>query len=237
MNIAIIPVKVWGSKGLPNKFCMNMAGRELWEWVTIAANDCKYIDQIYMTGNKKEYKEFYPKVKLMYPKVKWITRPESLQKNGVELLEVMQYCQKKIGKKGDVFIQLQATKPMTTAKLLNEILEFYNEKRAEIYEYNYSESNKLKWIKVNNLLNTLFTVQKINTAVNWEYKASRQEGKENFKSCSVVKIWDYETLKNAKKGTWGFGKNHYNYEIDQRHIEIDDELDFRIAEALKKAGL
>lgn len=221
MNIAIIPVKVWGSKGLPNKFCMNMAGREMWEWVTIAACDCKYIDAIYMTGNKKEYKEFYPKVKLMYPKVKWITRPESLQKNGVELLEVMQYCQKKVGGKDDVFIQLQATKPMTTASLLNDILHVYLSSNSILA----TESN------------SLFTVQKINTAVNWEYKASRQEGKDNFKSCAVVKLWDYKALKEAKKGTWGFGKNHFDYEISARHLEIDDYEDFLIADAMKRAGL
>jgi len=212
---AIIPVKVWGSKGLPNKFCMNLAGREMWEHVTIAAIDCTYIDDVYMTGNTEEKKHFYPKVKLMYPSVKWITRPASLQKNGIELLEVMQHALKKVGKKGDVFVQLQATKPLTTARLLDEILEFYQNKG----------------------LSSLFTVQKINTAINWEYKASRQEGKDSFKSCAIAKVWDYDILSRATKGTWGFSGIHHDYVIDQTHIEVDDIIDFRMAEALMRAGL
>jgi len=230
---AIIPVKVWGSKGLPNKFCMNLAGREMWEYVTIAAIDCKYIDEVIMTGNTKEKKEFYPKVKLMYPSVKWITRPVALQKNGVELLEVMQHALKKVGKNGDVFVQLQATKPLTTAKLLDEVLEYYNRVR-------YGEINipfRTEPLKVHYYINSIATIQRVNTSINWQYKASRQEGDENFKSCAVAKVWDYDTLKTAKKGTWGFGKNHYNYIIDQTHIEVDDIIDFRMAEALMRAGM
>ena len=219
---AIIPCKVYGSKGLPGKFTMHLCGRELWEWVTIAAIDCKQIDEVIMTGNAKEKKHFYSKVKLMYPSVKWITRPASLQKNGVELLDVMQHALKKIGKKGDVFVQLQATKPLTTARLLDEILSSFFAKGL-VYGKKFRDS--------------LFTIQKINTAINWEYKASRQEGQENFKSCAVAKAWDYDTLKNAKKGTWGFGKNHYDYVIDQTHIEVDDIIDFRMAEALMRAGM
>jgi len=217
---AIIPIKVWGSKGLPNKTIMNLAGKEMWQWVTEAAIDCTGIDEIYMSGNLNEYKNFYKtKVVNMYPDIKWITRPAKLQENGVELLEVMQHALKKIGKKGDTFVQLQTTKPLTTSKILNHIVYIFNNLIYDGY------------------LNSLFTVQKINTAVNWEYKASRQEGKENFKSCAVAKCWDYQTLKNATKETWGFGETHYDYMLDQSHIEVDDIIDFRMAEALKKAGM
>ena len=217
---AIIPVKVWGSKGLPGKFTMNLAGKEMWQWVTEAAIDCRYIDEVYMSGNSVEKKEFYPQVKRMYPQVKWITRPKRLQENGVELLEVMKHALDKIGKKDDVFVQLQATKPMTTAKLLNEIIKFFLYSGCILFPNN-----------------SLFTVQKINTAVNWEYKSHKQDGNDNFKSCSVTKIWDYETLKNAIVGTWGFGKSHYDYEIGARHIEVDTYEEFLMAEAMKRAGL
>jgi hypothetical protein len=162
VNIAIIPVKVWGSKGLPGKFEMIMAGKPMWQWVTEAAIDCNYIDEVYMTGNKKEHKEFYPRVKPMYPKVKWITRPETLQKNGVELLEVMQYCLKKVGKKGDVFIQLQATKPMTTSKLLNEIINKYNENI-------FTNGNRYCLVYYDNMLSCLRKYNSLFTAVKLGY--------------------------------------------------------------------
>lgn len=212
--IAIIPVKVFGSLGLPGKFCKELCGLEMWEYVTKAAYSSNRIDKIYMTGNKDEVKTFFPKVEMKYPKIKWITRPKKSQQNGVELLDVMKFCLEKIGKEDDIFIQLQATKPLTTSTLLDEIVDYF----------------------IANKCNSLFTVQEIKTAVNWEYKSCRQEGKKNFKSNAVVKMWDYESLKNAKSGTWGFGKNHYNYFIPDHHIEVDTFQDFKIAEALKKAG-
>lgn len=212
---AVIPIKLL-STGLKNKTILHLAGREMWEWVTIAAVDSE-IDNIYMCGNATEKKFFFDKkVKILYPSIKWITRPAALQKNGVEILDTMKYCQKKIGKSGDIFIQLQTTKPMTSAVLINDCIDTF----------------------IDNKCNSLFTVKEILTSVNWAYTPSRQAAKRiNFQSCAAVKIWDYKTLANAKIGTWGFGNKHFDYTIPARHIEIDTYEDFLIAEAMKNAGL
>lgn len=228
---AIIPFKLH-SKGLPNKLIMNFAGKKMYHWVIEAAIDCKRIDEIYLTGNRAEKKLIYDEVKVLYPQVKWVTRPKSLQENGVELLEVMQYVLKKIGNEKDIFIQLQANKPLTKAKDLKDIMDTY----YQGHNYICFPMCYPVFEPKTNFYNTLFTVQQIDTAVNWEYKSSRQDGKRNFKSCAIAKVWDYETLKSAKKGTWGKGEKHYDYIIDHHHKEIDTEEDFRIAEALKKAG-
>lgn len=220
---AIVPFKLH-SKGLPNKLIMNFAGKKMYQWIIEAARDCPVVEQIYITGNLQEYKLIYPEIKTLYPDVEWLMRPKKLQDNSVELLEVMQFALKKIGKKGDVFVQLQANKPLTNTRLITDTIKAFN-RGVE----GTAVDDKIKY-------NSLFTVQRINTAVNWEYQANRQVAKRNLKSCAAVKIWDYTTLKSAEKGTWGMGKYNQNYVIPDHHWEIDTIEDFRIAECLKKGG-
>ena len=146
-------------------------------------------------------------------RAKWIRRPETL--NGdVELMEVMKHALETIGKEGDVFIQVQVNKPLIKSEQIDKFIQTFQDQK----------------------LNTLFQVQKINQSINWKYKSNRNDGKFNFKSCALAKIWDYETLKNAKIGTWGFGDKHLNYIVGNHHIEIDTQEDWDIAMALKRAG-
>lgn len=232
-NIAVIGIKT-DSKGVKMKAFRYFCGLPLYHWVFQAATDCKYIDKIVLSCTEKWV---YDDVKKHFPKIIWVKRPKGL--NGeTELLEVTKHAFKKVAKKGDTCIQLQISKPLTTAKLLDEIIEYYNKDRYIEFCYEFGKNGMAKWIdRKANGIDSLFTVQEIKTAVNGEYKQAKQLGKKNYKSMAVCKIWSYDTIMNAEKGTWGKGKNHYDYVVDDRHIEIDTELDFQIAEALKKAGL
>jgi CMP-N-acetylneuraminic acid synthetase len=213
---AVIPIKIYGSKELPNKSIMIMNGREMWEWVTIAAVQSKEIQEVYMTGNSVEKKMFYDtKVKYMYPTVKWITRPKKLQTDKVELMEVTKYIVDRVGKKDDIICQLVPSKPLTKSSDIDTLIKYFKE----------------------NNLNSLATVKELIGAVNGEWKASRQTGSRNFIAQSICKIWDYQTIKNAKIGTWGKGEKHYDYIIEDQHIEVDNMNHFRMAEALMKGGL
>lgn len=207
--IAIIPIKS-DSKGIPMKCYRQFNGRALWHWAYGAAEGCLMIDKIYVSSSDKWIVRAGG---FDSPRLGFIERPEEL--NGdTELLDVMKHAVAQIGVPGDIFVQVQPSKPLTKPSDLLMLIKHFQ----------------------NNKLNSLFTVQEIKTAVNGEYKQAKQLGKKNFKSCAIAKIWDYETLMTAKSGTWGKGEKHEDFFIDQRHIEIDDELDFRIAEALMKAG-
>lgn len=222
-NVAIIGIKT-DSKGVRNKAFRYFCGLPLYDWIFQAAIDCQYIDKIVLSCSDKWVAD---EVRAKYPEVIWVKRPKKL--NGdVELLEVNRHAFKKVAKKGDVCIQLQISKPLTTADLLDDILWYYIKPHWKQCHDGYSYSL--------DYYDTLFTIQEIQTAVNGEYKQAKQLGDKNYKSMAVCKIWDYETIINAGKGTWGKGENHYDYVVDQRHIEIDDELDFRIAECLKRGG-
>jgi CMP-N-acetylneuraminic acid synthetase len=209
--IAIIGIKT-DSKQLPNKAFRHFCGLPLWQWIFQAATDCKYIDKIVLSCTDKWVAD---EVKKVFPKVTWVNRPKEL--NGdTELLEVTKHAFKKVAKNGDTCIQLQPSKPMTTNDLISKIIIEYRQQKYD----------------------SLFTIQKIIGCINGEYKTEiDKKNKYNYRSLSVVKIWSYNAIINAKKGTWGYGDRHGNYIVDARHIEIDSLLDFKIAEALKKAGL
>lgn len=215
---AIIPLKT-DSKELPRKNFLYFCGQQMYEWAVQACLDCQSIDEVYISISPcPEARE----IKAKYPAVKIIDRPQEL--NGdVELLEVMKHAAEKVGKRGDIFVQVQANKPLTKASDLRWLVNLFREEN----------------------LYSLFTIQKIRQALLYkkeneyilEYKEGRDRGEiEYFKSCAIAKIWTFNTLKDAKKGTWGIGEKHLNQVIDNYHIEIDSEEDFKVAEALKRAG-
>lgn len=225
-NICIIGIKT-DSKGVKMKAFRYFCGLPLYHWIFQAATDCKYIDKIVLSCTEKWA---YDDVKKSFPKVIWVKRPKEL--NGeTELLEVTKHAFKKVAKKGDTCIQLQISKPLTTAKVLDEIIETFSYGMGYIFYplKQYIDNHKPAF-------DSLFTVQEIKTAVNGEYKQAKQLGKKNYKSMAVCKIWSYDTIINAEKDTWGKGKNHYDYVVDDFHWEIDTEMDFRIAECLKRGG-
>lgn len=208
-TVAIIPIKQHSSR-LPNKNFNDFCGKPLYQWVVDSALETKEIDEVHISSS---WEEFRSEVKKRYGgRVSWIQRPDYL--NNVELMEVMQHAAHLIGEEGDIFIQLAPTKPLTSSYHLKR---FINEFKNGEYD-------------------SLFQIQEITESINWKYKSATQNGKINFKSCAMAKIWDYTTLKNAKKGTWGFGENHCDLFVEKYHIEIDDIKDYQIAKALKEAG-
>ena len=207
--IAIVPIKEKSFR-LPGKNFLDFCGKPLYRWVVDAALATSLIDRVYISSSWDEFKD---EIKKVYGgKVWWVERPDDL--NHVELMEVMQHAGKLVGKEGDIFMQLSPTKPLTSSKDLEEYILTFLEGKYD----------------------SLSQVQAIKTAVDGEYKEATDKGKMHFMSCATAKMWEYNTLRHAKKGTFGIGERHHYLTIAPYHIEIDTEEDFRIAEALKRVG-
>ena len=56
MNVAFIPVR-GGSKSIPLKNIKSIAGKPLVYWTAKAANDCSYIDKVYIATDSDVIKE------------------------------------------------------------------------------------------------------------------------------------------------------------------------------------
>ncbi len=56
MNVAFIPVR-GGSKSIPLKNIKEIAGKPLVYWTVKAANDCRYLDKVYVATDSDKIKE------------------------------------------------------------------------------------------------------------------------------------------------------------------------------------
>lgn len=225
---AIIPIQYISSE-LSNKEFREINGHPMFYWAIRAALLCEQIDKVYISTHfslaYQQISNYFlgiGKVDRMWggAKIEFLKRPLELH-GEVELLDVMQHAErelqdsshpKSMGDK-DIFIQIQVNKPLTTEIDLTR------------YVTSFLSCD----------LSSLFQVQRIRTAVNWEYKKSRRQGTPNFKSCAIAKMWDRKTLRDAEDGTWGKGEHHLDIIVPNWHTEIDSEEDFKIAEILMKA--
>ena len=214
MIYAVLPIKL-DSKELPNKNIMDFNGKPMFAWALESMLASGMIDKCVVSSSEcDKIKDIIIELKIKSDKIIYLDRPEEL--NGdTELLDVIKHSSDKLFiDDNDLILQIQPNKPLINVCIVDRCIEHY-------LSYN---------------LDTLFTVQEIKTAIDWEYKQSRRHGEKHFKSCSLVKIWNGKTIKKAKSGTWGFGSDHYNMVIPDWHIEIDSFDDYRMALAFKKAG-
>jgi CMP-N-acetylneuraminic acid synthetase len=208
--LAVISIKT-DSQELYNKNLLNFCGKPMYQWAIEACLKSVFIDKIMLLTSDNKFLE---KLRLEYKDYRNIAVELKLKwLDNTELLDVMKYAQTLF--ESNYYVQIQPNKPNIDDTILDYV----------IADYFKSE------------VNTLFTVQKINTAVNWKYQANRQASNGNFKSCALVKIWDYESLFSAQSGTWGFGKKHKDCFIGNKYIEIDNIEDFKIAELIKRKDL
>ena len=212
---AVIPIQ-WISRELPKKEFREFHARPMFYWAISACLRSKKVGRVWISTH---FDEAFDIIDTHFNgRLHRIKRPRELH-GDVELLDVMKHAAGKIKEhtktlKDTVIMQVQANKPLTMTRDIDSYIKKFKEGKY----------------------NSLFQIQRIRTAVNWEYKQSRRHGIENFKSCSIAKMWDYYSLINAEEGTWGFGKKHHDYMVGDHHIEIDSLEDFNIALALKKGG-
>ncbi len=208
MNIAVLPIKS-DSKRIPMKLFKNFCGKPLWEIVFKELAEVYMLDKVVITTPDQWYIDKFGQGK----NIKTILRPKELA-GDVELTEVIKHAAKEINAtSNDNIIQIQLNKPLTKASDIMECIKVFE-------DGNYY---------------SLSTVQEIGTAIIGEHLESSRTAEKKYKSQAIVKIWKYDTLMNSKND-YAYGDNHHYHRIAKHHIEIDDMEDWRIAEALYKAG-
>jgi len=208
-NIAILPIKS-DSKRIPMKLFKEFCGAPLWTHVMLQARDCKMIDRIIISTPDKWFKNGFNTDN----RFEIIDRPKELA-GDIELTEVMKHACKEVAKEGDNIIQIQLNKPLTKASDIMECIKVF-----EDGDYD-----------------SLSTVQEIGTVIVGEHLESSRLSDAKYKSQAICKIWRYGILMNSVDDySYGRKEKHCYHKIAKHHIEIDDMEDWRMAEALYKAG-
>lgn len=126
MNVAFIPVR-GGSKSIPLKNIKLIAGHPLVYWTAKAANDCRYIDVVYIATDSKEIAETVRQLHL--DKVKVIGRaPETASDTASTESAMLEFA---ANYRFDNIALIQATSPLLTAKDLEGGFELFGTENTD----------------------------------------------------------------------------------------------------------
>lgn len=128
MNIAIITAR-GGSKGLPRKNILSVAGVPLIGLTIQAALNSENIHRVFVTTEDEEIKT----VSLQFG-AEVIDRPLELAADSTGSEEVLEHAIEQLATqnlKFDTVILLQPTSPLRTYKHINEAIQIFNQKKAD----------------------------------------------------------------------------------------------------------
>lgn len=124
--MAFIPVR-GGSKSIPLKNIKQIAGHPLVYWTAKAANDCRYIDTVYIATDSEEIAETVRQLHL--DKVKVIGRsPETASDTASTESAMLEFAE---NYQFDNIALIQATSPLLTAKELEGGFELYGAENTD----------------------------------------------------------------------------------------------------------
>jgi len=122
MNLAVIPAR-GGSKGIPRKNLMNIAGYPLIWWSIQACLSSKNINRFIVSTEDEEIAEYSRK-----NKAEVLERPKNLSEDNSTTIEVLNHISKKIDFKN--LVLLQPTSPIRFNGLLDKVLNSHLQNRA-----------------------------------------------------------------------------------------------------------
>jgi CMP-N,N'-diacetyllegionaminic acid synthase len=127
--LAIIPAR-GGSKRLPRKNILNLAGKPLIAWSIESALDSKYIDRVIVSTDDKEIAEISRDYSAEVPFI----RPKELAADESSSINVVLHSINMLKEKGeeyDFIMLLQPTSPLRTTKNVDEAIELLQSSNSD----------------------------------------------------------------------------------------------------------
>ncbi len=126
--LAIIPAR-GGSKGIPKKNIINIAGKPLIAWTIESAKKSRFINRIVVSSDSTEILSVAEKYGSEI-----IKRPAKFANDKISAAaavpHTLEYLKKKEKYVPDIIVFLQPTSPLRTAKDIDDALKFFFEKKA-----------------------------------------------------------------------------------------------------------
>ena len=220
--VAIIPAR-GGSKGVPRKNVLPLAGKPLIAYSIGHCSSSKYISDVYVSTDDKEIAS----VSKQYG-ASIIHRPadlcqdESSSESAIE--HALEAFTQENGTLPELIVFIQCTSPIRANNDLDQAIEqFINEKADSLLSVSLSHSFLWK--------NTPTGPEAIN--YNPESRPRRQDKDPNYWENGSFYIFSPQNFLKHKNR---LGGRVSMYVMPERVVDIDDELDFKIAELLLSQG-
>jgi CMP-N-acetylneuraminic acid synthetase len=220
--LAIIPAR-GGSKRLPRKNILPLAGKPLIAWTIEAAIDSKIFDDVMVNTDDQEIAEIAAEYGAVVPFI----RPDSLASDTATSLDMIKHTLQWYRNKGifhtDVVL-LQPTSPLRTSEAIIEAWKLYIKVSAESVVSICLVEHPIQWTY---RMNIDYTIESM-----FEDKDQRsQDYEKNYRLNGAVYIIKASTI--LERGEIISSKKNYGYLMSQESsVDIDSDIDFQFASFL-----
>lgn len=213
--LAIIPAR-GGSKRLPRKNVLDLAGKPLIAWSIEASLESKYIDQVIVTSDDEEILEISKQFGAVT-----IKRPEELASDTATTFDAIKHTIDNM-EKYDYVVLLQPTSPLRNFKYIDEAIELLEFKNADAVVSVCEMDHSPLWS------NTLPDDGNMSSFIREEIKNKRSQDLEKYYRLNGA-IYICKTDKLLDEKSFMLKDNIFAYKMDRKSsIDIDEEIDFLI---------
>jgi len=215
--IVIIPAR-GGSKGIPRKNIRFLAGRPLISYSIENCKKSKYIDHVVVSTDDDEISYIASRFGACVLK-----RPDKLAQDEIPLDPVIYHAvvemEKQENVKCDIVITVQPTSPLLSTVNIDQAIEAFIAKNADTL-LSVVDDRHLSWTKINDKYIPNYTERK-----------NRQYLLPNYKETGGIVITKRSCMTESKR----FGEHMEVFQLGKfEAIDIDDELDWWVAEKILK---
>lgn len=220
--LAFIPAR-GGSKRLPQKNILSLAGKPLIAWSIDAAKNSKYIDDIFVSTDDKNIASIASTYGIDIPEL----RPSYLASDNSSTDSALIYTLEKYAKNIDIVVILQPTSPLRNFNHIDESLELFIKNDAfSVVSVTECEHSPL-WA------NTLPNDLNLENFISKEAQKRSQDLSKFYRLNGAIYIFDVKKL--LEYNGIVYTSRSYAYIMDQiASVDIDTQTDFLYAEFLTK---
>ena len=221
--LAIVPARS-GSSELKNKNIKLFRGKPLISYAIKNALKSKYINKVVVSTDSERIAMISQKYGAEVP----FLRPKKLSTSKSKIIDAFIYTINRLSKEHDTshFISLAPTSPLTKVADINKSIELYFQKKAKSLISVVKNNKPIEWFlekKINN---------KITPYISRNFRSNRQQTKQLYFPNGAIYIFNSA---NLIKNYSYFNNLTYSYVMPKsRSIDIDDKIDFQIAEYLSR---
>ena len=222
-TIAIIPARS-GSKGLKDKNIKLLNNKPLIAYTIDEAKNSGLFDEIIVSTDSKKYADIAKRYGANVP----FLRSNKNSNDYASSWDVVREVLSKLETKYDIVVLLQPTSPLRTSQDIINAFKLFIKKDADTLFSVAETSHSMFWC------NTLDKNLSAKNFIDKKYQVPRQQLPKSYTINGAIYIVKTNKLDNLDM----YGSNSYVYIMDKEHsIDIDCELDFKIAEAVLQNNL
>ena len=216
-----------GSQGVKNKHTRLINGKPLMYFTIKQAIRSKIFDHVMVSTDSKKIL----KIAKSYGADGWFLRPKKLAVTTSPKVPVIKHAllqaEKFYNKKFEIIVELDATSPLRKIEDILDTYRFFVKKKANMLITGCKSRKNPYYNMIEIVNNKLKKVKKLKKDI---YR--RQDAPKTYDWNASIYIWNRKSLINFKSF---FTKKTVFYEMpENRSIDIDSKLDFKLVEFLLK---